>query len=172
MNNRLCTYEELTLLQREQLCEIQVHPEQMAFSGDIASALHSLPSQGHPGIQGFVLLGDEIPVAFLLLKRHPFLAHWAETNSATLHSLQVDKRHQGLGLGKACLNALAHRLKQLWPEIRQVMLSVSVFNAPALAFYLSQGWVEDGEAYRGERRLVLRLKPCATVEHAPLSDAS
>ena len=37
------------------------------------------------------------------------------------------------------------------------MLSVSPFNTSALAFYLSQGWVECGEAYLGERRLVLDL---------------
>lgn len=157
MNTRLCAYEDLIPSQRDQLREIRVRPEQIAFCGDIESALHSLPAQPHSGIKGLVLLSDEQPVAFLLLKRQPLLAHWAAADSATLHALQVDSRVQGQGLGKACLRELPRAIEQCWPEIRQVMLSVSPFNASALAFYLGQGWVEQGEAYRGERRLVLSL---------------
>ena len=157
MNTRLYAYEDLTPGQREQLQALEVHAEQIAFSGNIESALHSLPARPHPGIKAFVLLADERPVAFLLLKRQPFLAHWAEADSATLHALQVDKRLQGQGLGKACLHELPRAVAQLWPEVRQLMLSVSPFNTSALAFYLSQGWGECGEAYRGERRLVLSL---------------
>ena len=157
MNTRLCAHENLTAGQREQLQTLEVHTEQIAFSGNIESALHSLPARPHPGIKAFVLLADERPVAFLLLKRQPFLAHWAEADSATLHALQVDKRMQGQGLGKACLRELPRAVSQLWPEIRQLMLSVSPLNTGALAFYLSQGWRECGEAYRGERRLVLPL---------------
>ena len=104
-----------------------------------------------------MLLSDELPVAFMLLKREPLLAHWAEAGSATLHALQVDSRVQAQGLGKACLRDLPRAIYQFWPGITQLMLSVSPFNTNALAFYLSQGWVERGEAYRGERRLVLSL---------------
>ena len=157
MNTRLCVYEDLTPRQREQLREIEVRPEQIAFCGTIESALHSLPVQPQAGIKGLVLLNDELPVAFLLLKREPLLAHWAEPGCATLHALQVDSRAQGQGLGKACLRELPRVIYQFWPEISQLMLSVSPFNASALAFYLSQGWVECGEAYLGERRLVLDL---------------
>lgn len=157
MNTRLCAYEDLTPRQCGQLRQIEVRPEQIAFCGTIDSALHSLPARPHAGIKGLVLLDDEVPVAFLLLKREPLLAHWAEAGSATLHALQVDSRVQAQGLGKACLRELPRVIYQFWPEISQLMLSVSPFNASALAFYLSQGWVERGEAYRGERRLVLSL---------------
>ena len=157
MNTRLCAYEDLTPLQRKQLRTIEVRPDQIAFCGNIESALHSLPAQPHAGIKGLALLSDELPVAFLLLKREPLLAHWAEAGSATLHAFQVDSRVQGLGLGKACMRELPRTLRQFWPEIGQLMLSVSPFNASGMAFYLSQGWIEQGEAYRGERRLVLSL---------------
>lgn len=157
MNTRLCAYEDLTLRQRELLREIEVRPEQVPFCGTVESALHALPTKPHAGIKGLALLRDERPVAFLLLKREPLLAHWAEAGSATLHALQVDSRVQAQGLGKACLRELPRVIDQFWPEIRQLMLSVSPFNTSALAFYLGQGWVERGEAYRGERRLVLSL---------------
>lgn len=157
MNTRLCLYEDLIPLQREQLRMLEVHPEQIVFSGDIVCALYSLPAQPDPAIKGFVLLNDELPVAFFLLKRRALLAHWAEPDSATLHALQVDRRVQGQGFGKACLRELPAAVNKLWPEIRQLMLSVSPFNVTALAFYQGMGWIEHGEAYSGERRLVLPL---------------
>ena len=157
MHTRLCGYEDLTPEQRALLRGLEVQPQQIAFCGDIESALHSLPAQPHPGIKGFVLLSNEQPVAFMLLKRQPLLAHWAEADSATLHALQVDRRVQGQGLGKVCMHELSQTINRLWPEIRQLMLSVSPLNTSALAFYLSQGWVECGEAYRGERRLIFAL---------------
>lgn len=166
MNTRLCAYEDLTLRQRELLREIEVRPEQVPFCGTVESALHALPTKPHAGIKGLALLRDERPVAFLLLKREPLLAHWAEAGSATLHALQVDSRVQAQGLGKACLRELPRAIDQFWPEIRQLMLSVSPFNTSALAFYLGQGWVERGEAYRGERRLVLSL-PASPLPQLP-----
>lgn len=163
---RLCTYHDLTPGQNRQLRDLQVHPEQIAFCGDIESALYSLPAQPVAGVKGFVMLSDEVPVAFLLLKREPLLAHWAEPQSATLHALQVDKRVQGQGVGKQCLQLLAQQLSQHWPDIHHIMLSVSPFNTSALAFYLSQGWVESGEAYRGERRLIRSLACSQPARHA------
>ena len=159
MTTRLCAYEDLNAKQREQLNSLEVFPEQIPFCGDIDCALYSLPAQRHPGIQGLVLLHHEHPVAFMLLKRFPLLAHWAAPDSATLHALQVDKRVQGQGLGKICLRLLAQSVHHYWPEINQLMLSVNPANTSAVALYLSQGWFESGEAYRGERRLVLPLTP-------------
>ena len=105
-----------------------------------------------------MLLADESPVAFLLLKRTPFLAHWAAPQSATLHAFQVDKRFQGQGLGKTCLHLLAQQLPQHWPEITHIMLSVSPSNTTAINLYKRQGWIEGGEAYQGERRLIRALQ--------------
>jgi GNAT superfamily N-acetyltransferase len=106
METRLAPYETLTAAQQQQLASLEVHPEQLAYSGDIDCALNSLLVNPNPGIKGFALLADEIPVAFLLLKRPPCLPHWADEHSATLHALQVDRHQQGRGLGKACLQAL------------------------------------------------------------------
>ncbi|KIH82067.1 GNAT family N-acetyltransferase [Pseudomonas batumici] len=157
MNARLAHYADLTALQREQLEGLEVHPEQLQFCGDIRSALHSLPREPHDGVLGLVLLDEDMPVAFLLLKRHPFVPHWAGAGSATLHALQVDKQVQGRGFGVACLQALPEAARRAWPQIRQLLLSVGTNNKAAMNLYLKQGWVDTGEAYRGERRLALAL---------------
>ncbi|SCW93303.1 MULTISPECIES: N-acetyltransferase [unclassified Pseudomonas] len=159
MTAQLTPYEDLTALQREQVSAIELHPEQIKFSGDIHGALHMLLSRPGPGVKGFALLAEEVPVAFLLLKRPPALPAWANEHSATLHALQVDHRAQGRGYGKACLEALPAVARAAWPEIRGLELSVDAENDSAIGLYTRMGWVDSGEAYKGrigyERRMGL-----------------
>jgi ribosomal protein S18 acetylase RimI-like enzyme len=162
MNTRLVSHEQLTLVQRQQLLDIEVHPAQKDFSGDIHGALATLLDRPGADIRGFALLHDEVPRAFLLLKRGAFLAPWADRDAATLHALQVDRRLQRQGLGRQCLAQLPQAARQLWPDIAQLQLSVDAENQAGLGLYLALGWVDSGEAYRGrigyERRLSLRLR--------------
>ena len=160
METHLVPYETLSLVQKQQLDTLQVHPEQLAYSGDIYCALNSLLVNPNPGaIKGFALLADDLPVAFLLLKRPPCLPHWADEHSATLHALQVDRHQQGRGFGKACLQALPAAALEEWPQIKGLELSVDADNVAATGLYLRAGWVDSGEAYKGrigyERRLAL-----------------
>lgn len=161
MSTRLLDYDLLDAAQRHALSELQILPEQQRWSGDIQGALHTLLSAPCPGIKGFALLDEERPVAFLLLKRPPFLPPWADEKAATLHALQVDCRLQGRGYGRACLRALPAASRAQWPRVRQLMLSVDADNQAAMNLYLGEGWVDSGTAYRGrvgyERRLSLRI---------------
>ncbi|MGF6332145.1 ribosomal protein S18 acetylase RimI-like enzyme [Pseudomonas sp. BS3782 TE3695] len=159
MTARLVPYESLNALQRQQVEAIEIHAEQIRFSGDIHGALHTLLSKPAPGVKGFALLVEDVPVAFLLLKRPPVLPAWADEHSATLHALQVDRRAQGKGYGKACLQALPEAARQAWPEIKGLELSVDADNESAIALYAKYGFVDSGEAYKGrigyERRMGL-----------------
>ncbi|MNL07010.1 Acetyltransferase (GNAT) family protein [compost metagenome] len=161
MTARLVPYESLNALQRQQVEAIEVNPDQIKFSGDIHGALHSLLSKPGPGVKGFALLAEDIPVAFLLLKRPPALPAWADEHSATLHALQVDQRSQGRGYGKACMQALPEAARLAWPEIKGLELSVDADNESAIGLYAKYGFVDSGEAYRGrigyERRMGLKL---------------
>ncbi|WP_122258223.1 GNAT family N-acetyltransferase [Pseudomonas syringae] len=162
MQTRLVGYHDLNASQRQQLEHLEVTQEQVQFSGDIYTALNTLLVNPNPNVCGFVLLGDDKPVVFFLLKRGDCLPNWAqETLAATLHALQIDHREQGKGLGKACLQALPAALRLKWPDITHLMLSVDADNSAAIGLYAGQGWVDTGEAYRGrigfERRLVLTL---------------
>ncbi|WP_455926282.1 N-acetyltransferase family protein [Pseudomonas putida] len=158
---RLVCYRQLSSAQRDRLRELRVLAEQLPYCGDMDSALYTLLHRPSPSVRGFALLVDGWPVAFLLLKRPPFLPPWAAEDAATLHALQVDHRQQGRGYGKACLAALPAVAQQAWPGIRQLMLSVDAGNHAAVALYAGQGWIDCGTGYRGrvgfERCLRLAL---------------
>ncbi len=161
MKNQVVSYQTLTDAQRKQLEGLEILPEQLPFSGDIYCALNTLLVRSTADIEGFVLLEDDQPVGFFMLKRGEFLPAWATQGSATLHALQIDRRMQGKGLGKVFLQGLPDAVRAKWPDIQQIMLSVDADNLPALNLYLGQGWIDTGEAYKGrigyERRLALTL---------------
>ncbi len=159
VTTRLVPYEQLDSHQHARLLELEVLPGQKAFSGDIHGALYTLGNAPRGAIRGFALLSEEWPVAFLLLKRPPCLPAWADADSASLHALQVDRRHQGRGFGQACLQAVPEAARQAWPELKGLTLAVDSDNQPALRLYSKLGWVENGEACKGrigyERRMAL-----------------
>ncbi|MFJ4197077.1 GNAT family N-acetyltransferase [Pseudomonas sp. NPDC089534] len=157
MSARLVPYDSLNAAQRQQVETIEIHPGQIKYSGDIHTALQTLHT--HAGVKGFALLDEDVPVAFLLLKRPPALPDWADEHSATLHALQVDHRAQGRGYGKACLQALPEAARQAWPQIKGLQLAVDADNDAAIALYARHGFVDSGQAILGrvgyERRMSL-----------------
>ncbi len=158
---QLIDYRDLCPAQREQLIEIEVLAEQVRFAGDIASALYRLLSVDSDDRRGVVLLMNSEPKAFMLLERRAFLPAWADPQAIMLSALQVDRRCQGRGAGRFCMAALPSMARSLWPDARRLELSVAADNQAAIALYLSTGWVDAGNGYRGridyERRLILRL---------------
>ncbi|KIH82066.1 GNAT family N-acetyltransferase [Pseudomonas batumici] len=161
MRTDLVDYVTLTPTQREQLGLIQVDAAQKEFSSDIAQGLAVLHAHTGNDVKGFVLLADELPVGFLLLKRPPASPTWATGNVCTLHGLQVDKSYQGRGLGRACMQALPAAALAAWPATTHLMLMVDADNDTARGLYLKQGFVDSGETFHGrvgeERRLALPL---------------
>ncbi len=161
MHTVLRDYSELSAFEHEQLLALEVSAEQLAFSGDIYSALYTLSSGNPDEMRGLVLLADGVPRGFFLLKRGIYLPAWADPRACTLHALQVDQRVQRQGLGRACLSGLPEAVRQRWPDRRYVQLSVDAHNEAGLGLYRALGWVDTGEAYRGrigfERRLTLTL---------------
>jgi len=160
MNIILIRHEQLSARQREQVLSIELLPEQISLVGDAYGALHALSARPASDIQGFVLVVDEVPRGFFLLKRRSLLPRWAAGQTATLHALMIDRRFQRLGLGRRCVELLPGLVRELWPEVTQLMLAVAPENQAAHALYRTLGWLDDGDADRSatgfERRMVLK----------------
>jgi GNAT superfamily N-acetyltransferase len=161
MNSILKKYETLSALQRQQVLEIELLGEQKSLVGDAYGAVHGLTARPTSDIQGYALLVDGVARGFFLLKRRSLLPRWANGQTVTLHGLMIDRRYQGRGLGKSCLERLPDLVHELWPETRQLMLAVDLGNTTAHRLYRSLGWQDYGDADRAlagfERRMLLKL---------------
>jgi ribosomal protein S18 acetylase RimI-like enzyme len=163
MNMTLARHESLSAIQLQQLLDIELLEEQRRYVGDIYGGLHTLTARPVCDIQGFVLLIDDIPRGFFVLKRRSLLPDWADDHprTTTLHALMIDRRFQGLGLGKQCLRALPALAQGVWPDTERLMLAVEVGNHPARQLYRALGWQElperDPDQAGVERLMLLTL---------------
>ena len=157
---RLIDYHGLSPVQRNQLIDIEVHPRQLRFAGDISSALYILLSVHSDDRRGVALLVDDTPRAFMLIERGVHLPAWAAPDAVTLNALQVDWRFQGQGFGRFCMTALPRLVRPLWPHARRLQLSVDPENEAAIALYQSAGWIHSAQGYRarvGRERVMTLL---------------
>jgi len=161
METLLKEYQLLSALQRHQVKEIELKEEQKGLFGDIHGVLHTLRARPASDIQGYALLVDGVPRGFFILKRRTLLPAWAKGSTATFQALTIDRRYQGLGLGKWCMQTLPGVVRELWPEIEQLMLAVDPANRVACLLYQASGW-RDCDASglagaRSEQPMLLKL---------------
>lgn len=144
---QLTDYRDLTQAQQAQVLDIQLLPEQRRHAGDAASALYLArnPSEQQ---RCLVLVYEHVPRGLLLLQRGVFLPAWAAADAAMLIALQIDRRHQGRGLGRACMQALPDVVRALWPDIGRLQLSVAPDNHLARRLYRHSGWSDSGLGHR------------------------
>ncbi|MBF7143197.1 MULTISPECIES: GNAT family N-acetyltransferase [Pseudomonas] len=157
----LVPYGNLNAGQRKAVLGLDVEPWQREACGTVESALYLLMDRPASAQVAWAVLREERPVGFLMLMRAPLTPAWVGPTAALMHSFQIDRRFQRQGLGTACLRALPAATQALWPDIKELVLSVDPGNTAALHLYQAQGWTDDGTAYRAkvgyERKYVLSL---------------
>jgi RimJ/RimL family protein N-acetyltransferase len=130
---------------REAALRLAPRPEQEEFSG---RADQTLPlAERDPARHPYVLLEDEVPVAFLVLD---------ETTSGVdpsadllLRGFFVDAAAQGRGVATRAVAALPDAVRRDLPAARSVVLTVNVRNPVARAVYVRGGFVDAGELHLG-----------------------
>ncbi|MFK7914177.1 MAG: GNAT family N-acetyltransferase [Pseudomonadales bacterium] len=129
-----------------------------------------------PGQLEFV--ADFEPVALVILSKsyvragsvdwHPFMITMAgatvgvvalthhETRCEIFH-LVVDRNRQGQGLGKASVVLLVDHVRETWPEVDSLELTVHPNNEVARHMYASCGFVSTGEFKDSEPVMAMTL---------------
>ena len=92
-----------------------------------------LVSENTEGIDGFIRVSSA---------RQAPVAGCSQLEIATFY---VQPRHHGKGIGKALLQAALHHCRNQSSD--PVWLTTNAENAPAIAFYLAQGFEQVGETY-------------------------
>jgi len=92
-----------------------------------------LVSQNDEGIDGFIRVStaSKAPVA--------------GCSEMEISTLYVQRRHHGKGIGKRLLNAAFQHCNEM--AVPSVWVATNAENAPAIAFYLAQGFKHAGETH-------------------------
>lgn len=77
--------------------------------------------------------------------------------------LVIGGQYQGVGYGRALLSALPDYLRQTYPALNDIWLSIAKYNTHGIAVYEKAGWVVDGPDRDGrtgpEQVMRLALQP-------------
>ncbi len=88
------------------------------------------------------------------------LKSWHDSECAFIVGFSLTKKHRGKGFGKWFFTEILEALKK--DRIKQVQLTASLDNLPALRLYKKLGFIKIGEKAnlygKGENRLIMELK--------------
>ncbi|WP_214780168.1 GNAT family N-acetyltransferase [Exiguobacterium sp. s22] len=101
------------------------------------------------GVHPIVVLSTK-PVGMFLLHDNERVASYTDEPHALLFSaFAINEADQGKGYAKAALQALPQFVKQHFPHIREIVLSVNLKNEAAFCLYMSVGWSDTGRRIGG-----------------------
>ncbi|WP_215142849.1 GNAT family N-acetyltransferase [Exiguobacterium qingdaonense] len=104
-----------------------------------------LPDGVHP-----IVVVEQKPVGMFLLHDNERVASYTtESNALLFSAFAINYTDQGKGYAKAALQELPMFVKQHFPHIREVVLSVNLKNEAAFSLYTRSGWVDTGRRIGG-----------------------
>ena len=138
---------------------LRADPAQYVFVGDVAANLVDAEAAPHSEAMA-VLAGGEV-VGFYRIDLRPGAFAGCDYGEAcaSLHSLLIDRAHQGRGLGARALAACCADLEQRHPGLRLLALTVNCANLGAIRAYRRAGFVNGGLYFGGRagpQHLMLR----------------
>ncbi len=143
------------------LKRLEISDQQVEFGGSFKKSIDECLSGPPDAIRGLAVLFDSSPVGLVVLKRPPLSPAWASEDMVTLHGLKIDIRWQGKGYGRAAFSGAMALCRSIWPDAKQLALSVDAGNEVALSLYKSFGMTDSGPIYQGrigrEHRLQIAL---------------
>lgn len=105
-----------------------------------------------------VVVVASVPVGFFLLHDNERVAQYTKTQDALLFSaFSIDYKAQRKGYAQAALHALPSFIREHFPHVRQVILSVNLHNESAFSLYKKAGFIDTGRRIggpAGEQRIM------------------
>ena len=149
---------QLTGQQIREVKRLEISDQQMEFGGSFKRSIDECLSGSPNSIRGLGILFDSSPIGLMVLKRPPLSPAWASEDMVTLHGLKIDIRWQGKGYGKVAFSGAIAFCTSVWPDAKQLALSVDEENQVALSLYKSFGMTDSGPVYQGRIGLEHRLQ--------------
>ncbi len=135
--------------------ELDIHPEQRAFTPTVAISL----AKAYIQPDGAVYDPVAIYVGHKMVGFYSFIYIPRNLRFAYLGGFLIDKTEQGRGYGRAALAHFLHSVKHRQPECNEVLLAVHPRNQVAQRLYQSVGFAKTGDQIDGEEVMRLILQP-------------
>lgn len=97
-------------------------------------------------------MNNDTPVGFFALEEGEKVYKYSNNPMArVLTSFSIDSGSQGKGLAKRGLKLLPSFVKEVLPNINEVVLGVNKRNIAAINLYLKTGFVDKNQVYDGPK---------------------
>ncbi|MCL6660008.1 GNAT family N-acetyltransferase [Paenibacillus amylolyticus] len=112
----------------------------------------------NPDKDPMVILHEEKPVGFFILhKNSEYVEEKDASHTILIRALSISMEHQGNGYAKEAMKALPKFVRQLHPEINEIILAVNEGNIAAQQLYLKVDFLDRGVRKMGIHGLQLIL---------------
>ena len=136
--------------------DIHVSSEQSAFISPPQKVMSIFKELGNEETNlPFTINIPNISIGFFTLNFYCPIAVQADPvffggeNDCRLETFMIDETYQGQGFGKAAINEILCLLKNDYPHIEHLKLSVNFLNERAKLFYLKYGFTDTELVYNG-----------------------
>ncbi|MBP0596147.1 GNAT family N-acetyltransferase [Paraburkholderia sp. LEh10] len=156
----------LSSADRATINHLTLHPEQEQFVSPFDLIFCKLRNSTCPEwVHPFSIVDCEQIIGFFVLREQAALPAWAPLGVVTLHSLRIDRSHQGNGYGRAAIELAAQWIQKNRPYSNRLMLGVNVRNTKAKEVYLKIGFRDTGATCCGSSGLQKILEYRITSNH-------
>lgn len=147
MSHSNITIRRYTHQDTQALSNLRVREEQIPYA--VPDALALARSLGADELAFVMLLDDEL-VGFFFLD-FGYAAHhdFCPSNSVGVRMVMVDERYQGQGVATAALGQLPDYIRQTYPQVQFLYLTVNCRNPGAYRCYRNCGFQDTKELYYG-----------------------
>lgn len=135
--------------QIEEVRRLKVSRKQAEFGGSFEHSLDTCLRGSCETLRGYCFLQHGAFIGMGILKRPPSSPNWVPADAVSLHALKIDRRVQGLGLGRKAFVLASCIAISSWPDARQLVLAVDAENTAAVSLYRKSGMHDSGPIYRG-----------------------
>lgn len=125
-------------------------PDQLQFTSLPLEKLSS-PLVSHTA-KHIVILNVDTPVGYFALEDGEKLQKYSGNPTARLlTSFSIDSKYQGKGFAKTSLLILSMFIKNVFPEVSEIVLGVNQKNIRAYNLYIKSGFIDKGEILVGAK---------------------
>lgn len=140
----------------QDLADFALKGEQFQFTAMPAEVIEEAIQ--NPDKDPMVILHKEKPVGFFILhKSSEYVEEKDASHTILVRALSISMEYQGNGYAKAAMKALPEFVRQLYPEINEIILAVNEGNIAAQQLYLKVGFLDMGVRKMGIHGLQLIL---------------